>query len=352
MSEQLKKFVDICLPITEKEYREDGNLHYSDLAKFDREGFPAIAKLKEHIETPSLLFGSLVDIMITGTREEFNQQYVIASFPELQPAFLKYAKALYDKFHIQYSSLTKVPDSDIIDVANEVEFYKNWRPDNRVKAAKEQCDEYYRLLIAAEGKTVIDEETYNDAAAAARTLRESPATSWYFAKDNPFDGIERVYQGKMTGVFDGIKYSCMMDLCVIDHNAKKIYPCDLKTSSHMEYDFFRSFIEWSYYIQAAQYAAILKQNIEKDEYFKDFTIMPYRFIVVNRNSLNPLVWEWPYTFTDVTVEIPNSKGYPYRMRNFRELGKAVHHYLETGQTTPDGIVSEGLNKIDDWIKHM
>lgn len=347
-----KQFASITLPITEEEYRNDGNLHYSTLATYERGGFSAIATLDERKESPSLLFGSLVDLMITGTRDEFEKQYVIADFPELQPAFLKYAKALYDKFHIQYSSLTKVPDADILEVANEIEFYKTWRPENRIKAAKEQCEEYYRLLIVAEGKTVIDQQTYDEAAAAARALRNSQATAWYFAKDNPFDGIERVYQAKFKADFDGITYSCMADLIVIDHNNKKIYPCDLKTSSHMEYDFYKSFMEWSYDIQARQYAAIIKANIAKDDYFKDFEVMPYRFIVVNRKSLNPLVWEWPYTFTDVTVEIPNSKGYPYRMRNFREIGKELHHYLETQQVAPDGIVVEETNKIDDWIKRM
>lgn len=139
-------------------------------------------------------------------------------------------------------------------------------------------------------------------------------------------------------------------LIVIDHDAKKIYPCDLKTSSHMEYEFYRSFLEWNYYIQASQYAAIIKEVIAKDEYFKDFEVMPYRFIVVNRKSLNPLVWEWPYTFEEGTVEITNSKGYPYRMRNFKDIGKELNHYLTTQQVVPEGIVTDGVNIISDWIK--
>lgn len=105
-------------------------------------------------------------------------------------------------------------------------------------------------------------------------------------------------------------------------------------------------------IQARQYAAILKQNIAKDEYFKDFQVMPYRFIVVNRQSRNPLVWEWPYTFAETTVEIPNSKGYPYRMRNFKELGEELYTYLQTEPRVPEGISEHGVNKIDDWLKRM
>lgn len=106
------------------------------------------------------------------------------------------------------------------------------------------------------------------------------------------------------------------------------------------------------YIQANQYAAIIEETILKDEYFKDFKIMPYRFIVVNRKTLNPLVWEWPYTFSTETVELKTSKGYPIRLRNFREIGKELSHYLETKQNAPDGIVTEGTNSIETWITKM
>lgn len=347
-----KLFASITLPITEEEYRNDGNLHYSTLAKYDREGFNAIPHLGEKIDTPSLLFGSLVDIMLTGSRDEFDKQYVLADFVAPKPMHMNMAKALYEKYHLLYSKVSKIPDAAILETANEVEFGKNWREQTRIDSAKKDCEEYYSLLMIAEGRTVVDSETYNDATAAARALRESPATAWYFAKDNPFDGVERVYQAKFKAEFDGIMYSAMADLIVIDHNAKIIYPCDLKTSSHMEHDFFQSFLEWRYYIQANQYAAIIKKVISEDEYFKDFTISNYRFIVVNRHSLKPLVWEYPYTFADVTVEIPNSKGYPYRFRNFREIGQELHHYLETGQDIPDGIKTDGVNNLEEWIKKM
>lgn len=106
------------------------------------------------------------------------------------------------------------------------------------------------------------------------------------------------------------------------------------------------------YIQANQYAAIIKANIEKDDYFKDFRVMDYRFIVVNRKTLTPLVWIWRHTFSDITVEIPNSKGYPYRLRNFKEIGRELHHYLETQQTVPNDITLTGDNDIAMWINRM
>ena len=75
------------------------------------------------------------------------------------------------------------------------------------------------------------------------------------------------------------------------------------------------------YIQASEYAAILKANIENDEYFKDFEIMPYRFIVANKKTLTPLVWEWNHTFDkdDIVLEKPN--GYRLLLETLKILAK-------------------------------
>ena len=140
----------------------------------------------------------------------------------------------------------------------------------------------------------------------------------------------------------------MLDLVVVDHKNKLIYPCDLKTSGHPEYKFFESFIRWSYYIQAAQYSRILEEVIKQDEYFKDFKIMPYRFIVVNRQTLTPLVWEWNQYCNNETVEIKSAKGKTYILRNFREIGKELQNYIDNEAKVPDGIKIIELNSIKEW----
>ena len=89
----------------------------------------------------------------------------------------------------------------------------------------------------------------------------------------------------------------MADLIVVDTEDKMIFPCDLKTSGHSEWNFQDSFVKWSYFIQARLYWRIIKDNLMRDNYFKDFELMDYRFIVVNKNTLTPLVWEFPYTKT-------------------------------------------------------
>ena len=312
----------------------------------------SIPTLGEKKDSPSLLFGSIVDTLLTGSQQEFNERFFVADIEMPEPSNVAITKALFDIFKDSAPRITDINDAYIIAKTEELSYHLNWKPETRAKVIKEKCAEYYNMLLIAETKTIVDNETYNQALAAVEALRTSPATKWYFAPDDPFDdSIERLYQGKFRATFDGLEYSCMADLIICDHKNKIIYPCDLKTSSHMEYEFYKSFLDWSYSIQAGEYAAILKANLEKDEYFKDFKIMPYRFIVVNKNSLNPLVWEWPYTFCDTEVIVKTSKGYPIKLRNFRTIGKELSHYLKTQQKVPEGITTEP-NNIQEWIERM
>ena len=40
-------------------------------------------------------------------------------------------------------------------------------------------------------------------------------------------------------------------------------------------------------LQARLYSRILRANLDKDDYFKDFKILNYRFIFCNRDSCTP-----------------------------------------------------------------
>lgn len=344
-----KLLKNVSLPITEEEYRNDGCLHYSTLATYERGGFASIATLGEKKESESLLFGSLVDTILTGGQDEFNERFFVADYEKLKPSEMAVTKALFDMYHTEHNSLLQISDADLLAVANEVGYGKGWLDKTRI-TNMQKCAEYYNLLVIAETKTVVDNNTYQQALAAVDALMTSPATKDYFAADNPFnDRFERLYQGKFKAVIDGLEYSCMADLIVVDHEKKIIYPCDLKTSSHLEYEFFESFLRWNYDIQAREYAAILKDVLSKDEYFKDFRIENYRFIVVNKDNLDPRVWTWKYTFADTDITMTSASGKVHRLRNFRNIGRELSHYLETQQKVPDGITDKP-NDLAAWIE--
>ena len=91
----MKELKDISWNVPEEEYRADSALSYSTLSRFEREGFDGLNKLFEKTETPSLIFGSMVDTLLTGSVEEFNERFVLVQDFGLSDTLRQITKNLY-----------------------------------------------------------------------------------------------------------------------------------------------------------------------------------------------------------------------------------------------------------------
>ena len=332
-----KSLYDISWQVSEEEYRADPAYSYSILSKFNREGFSNIDKLFDKVESPSLTFGSMVDTLITDGQEEFDRRFIVAEVPTIRDSLRQRARYLYETFKDTYRNIDDIPESAISQVGIDYDYYANPKYNSyRVKKIKEECSEYYNLLFLSQDKTLVSNTDYNDALACVEALKTSKYTKFYFDVNTPFDtDIERFYQLKFKGEYEGIKLRCMADELVINHLEKTIIPVDLKTSSKREYDFHKSFIEWNYFIQSQLYWYIIRQNLDKDPFYKDYKLLDYRFIVINKFSLTPLVWNYPDTqcVCDLTYG-PNNR---YKCRNWRNIVKELDYYLNTKPELPIGI---------------
>ena len=347
----MKSLRDISWQVSEKGYRADPALSYSTLARYEREGFNNLDKLFDRIETPSLTFGSAVDSIITGGQEEFDERFMVAEFPSMPDSIVKIIKSLYKQYAGTYRSLLNIPDSSIIRETEDQNYQMNWKPETRAKVIREKGTDYYNLLFVVGDRCIIDTQTYQDVVNAVRVLKESSSTKLYFADDNPFEpDIERLYQLKFKGEFDGITYRNMADLIIVNHKEKWVKPVDLKTSSHTEWDFYKSFVDWRYDIQARLYWSIIRQNMDRDEYFKDFKLLDYDFIVVNKRTLTPLVWNCPFTQAQGTLRFGNNSQ--IEMRSPFEIGKELNSYLTSRPKVPMGINETGTNNLRDWLNKL
>lgn len=347
----MKSLRDISWQVSEEEYRADPALSYSTLARYEREGFNNLDKLFDRIETPSLTFGSAVDSIITGGQEEFDERFMVAEFPSIPDSIVKIIKSLYKQYAGTYRSLLNIPDNSIIRETEAQNYQMNWKPETRAKVIKEKGTDYYNLLFVAGDRCIVDTQTYQDVCNAVRALKESKSTQLYFADDNPFEpDIERLYQLKFKGEFDGITYRNMADLIIVNHKEKWVKPVDLKTSSHTEWDFYKSFVDWRYDIQARLYWAIIRQNMDKDEYFKDFKLLDYDFIVVNKRTLTPLVWNCPFTRAQGTLKF--GKNDQIEMRSPFVIGKELNSYLTSRPKVPIGISETGANDLRNWLYEL
>lgn len=336
-----KELSSISWNVTEPEYRADPALSYSTLARYEREGYDGLDHLFDKVESPSLLQGSMLDTIITGSMEEFNEQYYVADFPSVGDKELSIANFLFDTYKDTYNKVSKIPYSNILAAANTYEFQKNWRDDTRVKVLIERCEEYYSLKYKAEGKTIVEHKVYEKVIAMAEALRNAPATKGYFAEDNPDSPIRRYFQLKFKATFEGVNYRCMADELVVDYDKQVVYPIDLKTSGHPEWHFEDSFITWKYFIQSRLYWRIIRQNMNADKYFRNFELKNYRFVVVNKNTLTPLVWEFPHTCSYMELFDENDNKY----RDPFEIGKELSYYLNNRPSVPKGINVNGINTI-------
>lgn len=342
----MKSLKDISWDVTEDQYRADSALSYSTLSRFNREGFDNLAHLFDKTESPSLLFGSVVDCLLTGTEEEFKDRFFVADFPELPD---KQKEIVEGIFHAAKpgESWDKIMDAVILEYLLANNYQPNWRIETRIKVIREAGREYYDLLTLAEGKTVISQKLYQDALDCVETLRKSESTKWYFEADNPFNkNIERLYQLKFKGSYEGINLRCMADLIIVDHEKKIVYPCDLKTSFKPEWRFYKSFMEWGYWIQAQLYWYLIRQAMDVDEYFKDFKLADYRFIVISNRTRKPLVWEFPQTRAITDLKLGEHK-----LRNWRGIAEELNTYLTRDYEVPVEINMYLINDISKWLEN-
>ena len=350
----MKKLSEISWNVTEEEYRADPALSYSTLARYEREGFNNLDKLFDKIESPSLTFGSAVDALITGGQEEFDSKFAVFDIPSIPDSIVKIVKRLSNDYKDVYSCLDDIPIEDIIQITQELNYQLNWKPETRAKVIKEKGSEYYKLLNTVDNKTILDKETCQDVYNAVNALKESEATKFYFAPNNPFEpNIERFYQLKFKACLEDIEYRCMFDELVIFHDTKEIQPLDLKTSckkSDREWDFAKHYIEWNYQLQNRLYVRILQDVISKDKYFKDFKILPYKDIIIFRGSDTPLVWDIPFTFEIGALYF--GKNNQIEMRDPFVIGKELSYYLSSRPKVPIGIKENSTNDIVIWINKL
>lgn len=337
-----KELKDISLPITEPEYRQRPELSYSTLSRYESLGFDGLDHLFDKVESPSLLFGSCVDCITTDGMNAFNEQYTVLDINVTDGGkdVCKKLMELYPHFDV----FEQIPEEIVSNAAKEAGFWKADKWDRiryREVLKTGNIAEYFNALKNSD-KTIVDSETYNDALRCVEVLKNSAATQGYFADNDELSPVRRYYQLKFAAKFGDVGYRCMMDLAIVDYEDKRIIPCDLKTSGKPEWHFMNSFEQWMYMIQARLYWRILKANLLADDYFKDFTLEDYRFIVVNRRTLTPLVWEFPLTKSRGTLVDGEGKEF----RDPFDIGKELQGYLNLRPRVPNGIDIDGVNTID------
>lgn len=88
--------------------------------------------------------------------------------------------------------------------------------------------------------------------------------------------------------------------------------------------------------------------MDRDSYFKDFELQDYKFIVVNKKTLDPLVWTFPDT--KKYGELCYGKNKDIICRDPFDIGKELRHYLDDKPKRPDGVLDD--NDITGFLNML
>lgn len=333
---------EISLNITEAEYRALPALSYSAIARYNREGYSCISHLFESISSTSLTLGSVLDCIITEGYETFNDKYYVSKFnPENKSS--KILMDIYKIFKDNSLTINEILDNypeQVELVMNNNDYYKNKTLKSRVKDLMDYL-EYYDDIIIANNRIIIYKDLYKDAEKMYKSLYNNPITHGILF-DNSTNQIKKYWQIKFKTNLAGINLKCMFDLLMVNDDNKTIYPVDLKTTSTEPFKFFESFVHWGYQIQVRLYTQILK-NIIKDTKYKDYKIATYKYIVVNKNFNNPLVFDIPFSLEEGDIEVEGNL-FKDPISLAKDLDKELKIYAE-GSEYPSIIKPNEINNI-------
>ena len=277
-----KSLKDLALNISEEEYRADPALSYSRLAQFFRQGPRALIS-NEKIDTPALRAGSLVDCLLTCP-EEFDDRFYVANIDRFSDSIRKMTE---DLFNPEIEELALIDDATILMILDTYQYQTNWKSQTRIDKIIDLGSDYYTVLKYSTGKTVISLQEFEESRQCVQTLKTHPFTYQIFECN---EDEEIFYQLKFKTEILGVNCRCMFDIIKVNHKNKTVEPLDLKTSGHPEEDFEKSFISWNYWCQSGLYSDMLRKTMMSDKTFVGYDLLPFKFVVINKNNLTPLIW--------------------------------------------------------------
>lgn len=87
--------------------------------------------------------------------------------------------------------------------------------------------------------------------------------------------------------------------------------------------------------------------MDKDPVYKDYRLADYKFIVVNKKTLTPLVWE--FEDTQKVGMLTFGKLSKIELEDPFVLGNELANYLSLRPAVPVGIETIQSNSITEWL---
>jgi len=238
------------------------------------------------------IFGSLVDMMLTESKEDFDKKYaVIPDDIGVTEVVARIIKGIYDdvSYLVEEKTLEDYKN-EILEYCKYEQYQPRWKDETRINKIIEQGSKYFDILKESGTRSIITETEYANAVNCVMALRTDKYTSKYCQKKSSNPNIEIVDKHVIVFDYHGLEFKGELDRIIVDHKEKTITPIDFKTTSKSVLNFENSFWHFRYDFQAAVYT--LGLSLDKSEkfekYYKDgYSFKPMLYIVVETFLNNP-----------------------------------------------------------------
>ena len=240
------------------------------------------------------MFGSLVDMMLTESKEDFDKKYaVIPDDTGVSETIAKIVKEVYDEKNnsddLGWGALENYPE-EILKHCNYELYQSRLKDETRINKIVEQGSQYFEVLKNSGNITIITESEYAKAVNCVMALRSDKHTSKYCQKKSNDPNILIIDKHVIVFEHDGLEFKGELDRIIVNHKEKTITPIDFKTTSKSVLNFENSFWHFRYDFQAAVYTLGLtkdKSDRLKSYYEDGYSFKPMLYIVVETFLKNP-----------------------------------------------------------------
>lgn len=278
-------------------YHESDAIGHTKIVNFETYGPTALRKDFTIHYTDAMEFGSIVDTLLTRGKDFTNVYYIPSLSIKTTPSENVFVDYVVEHKQNPYG----LSDEELLNILDQCKTYAMYTKniDARIEKAKRLFPLIVERLQNA-NKKIITPEQFKEATDCINAIKTSDITKCLFEDPNKL-----LFQVEL---FDrNWNVHCLFDMIYVDFKNKTIHPIDLKCVSYPERDFLsNSFYKFKYYRQAELYMYILRQNIDYYD-TEEWKIAPFKFLVVCRNTLSPMLYEFPIKYNDKKLVISENR---------------------------------------------
>ena len=276
-------------------YREIDKENQSSLKKIldSPKAYLKSKKPRKDEDNPDhFIFGDILDMMICGEKDEFDEKYLVVKDE------IKCSDSIKEVIEIFFDRTKGAPASTIfhsardllLKICKEVGYGQSWKEDTVISKLEKEGGPYYKFLCDAIGKIPVSDLEYAKVINCVASLKASEFTAPYMKR---IKGQEFFSKLVIQFEYAGVEMKGELDRVIIDHNVRTIQPIDFKSTGKSNYGFQYDFWKFRYDFQAGTYYYGLRVQPDiKALVDKGYTLLPFLYIVAEKESINsPFVFE-------------------------------------------------------------